>query len=203
MFYTGVNYLNRNFVNSYGKGKFDCLIYYFDMTFLPFLEINFRNTRQLDNPDTAHTVDRMFSGKMRVLKERKYWPAIAIGANDVFTQATHTNQYFGACYLVATKNFSFGRNVLGTTLGYAFPVFKSNQFDGIFGGITFSPGFLRQLTIMAEYDSRNFNIGGSVLFFRHLYAFALLQGMKSLSGGVACRVPVYSGIRSIIANTKK
>jgi hypothetical protein len=196
-FYTGVNYLNRNYVKQFERGKYNCLIFYFDMTFLPFLELNFRNTRLLDDPDPTNTVDRMVSVRLRVLKEKKYWPSIVIGANDIFTQATKGNQYFGALYIVGTKNFPAKRSELGLTLGYAFPIFKKNQFIGVFGGVTFSPSFLRQLTLMAEYDSRSFNIGGSVLFFKHLYVFALLQGMDCLTGGAAFRISAYSGIKSI------
>jgi hypothetical protein len=199
-FYVGANYLNRNYINAYGEGKYNCLIYYFDLTFLPFLELNFRNTRQLDNPNYGHTVDRMLSFRIRLLKERKYWPSIVIGANDIFTQAKKYNQNFGALYAVATKNIPVKRSEFGITLGYAFPYsyFRNNQFTGVFGGITFSPSFLRQMTLMAEYDSRNFNIGASVLFFKHLYVFALLQGMESVSGGAAFRVSAFSGIKSLL-----
>lgn len=192
----GANYLNRNYINAYGKGKYNCLIYYFDLTFLPFLEINFRNTRQLANPDQSHTVDRMLSVKLQVLKERKYWPSIVLGANDLLTSAKSGNQYFGAFYAVATKNFLVKKNEIGATFGYAMPFFDNSQFVGFFGGVSFSPSFLRQLTLMAEYDSRNFNIGASVLFFKHLYLFALLQGMESVSGGVAFKVSVFSGFKS-------
>jgi hypothetical protein len=195
-FYMGANYLNRNYINAYGNGKYNCLIYYFDLTFLPFLEINFRNTRQLNNPDLTHTVDRMLSFRLRVLKERKYWPSIVLGVNDLYTSALIGNQYFGAVYAVATKNILVKKNEFGATFGYALPFFKNNQFVGFFGGVTFSPSFLRQLTLMAEYDSRNFNIGGSVLFFKHLYFFALLQGMESVSGGVAFKVSAFSGFKS-------
>ena len=192
-FYMGANYLNRNYVNDYGNKQFNCLTYYFDLTFLPFLEINFRNTRQLDNPDHTHTVDRMFSGKLRVLKERKYWPSIAVGGNDIVTTSDNSNQYFGAAYIVVTKNLEFKKNSFGATVGYSYPLFRHNQIEGVFGGITFSPVFLRQFTLMAEYDSKNFNVGGSVLFFKHLYIFAVLQGMESLSGGLAYRFSVFSG----------
>jgi hypothetical protein len=196
-FYLGANYLNRNYINAYGQGKYNCLIYYFDLTFLPFLEINFRNNRQLDNPDHSHTVDRMLSVRLQILKERKYRPSIVIGANDLFTQATKGNQFFGALYAVATKNLTVKKNEFGFTFGYAYPYLSNSQFEGIFGGISFSPSFLRQLTLMAEYDSKNFNVGGSVLFFKHLYLFGLLQGMESISGGVAFKISAFSGFKSL------
>jgi hypothetical protein len=202
-FYTGANYLNRNYINYYGKGRYNCLIYYFDLTFLPFMEINFRNTRMLNNPDSMHTVDRMFSGKIRLLKERKYWPSIVVGGNDVISTSSAYNEYFGAAYIVVTKNFEIKRNLVGGTLGYAYPLFTHSQFSGIFGGIAFSPSFFRQLTVMAEYDSRNFNIGASGLFFKHLYIFALLQGMESISGGISFRFSVYSGFKSIARAKRK
>jgi hypothetical protein len=196
-FYMGANYLNRNYINTYGKGNYNCLIYYFDLTILPFLEINFRNSRMLDNPDSSHTVDRMISFRLRVLKERKYWPAIVLGVNDIYTGALIGNQNFGSLYAVTTKNFPIKKSELGVTFGYALPYFENTQFDGFLGGVSFSPSFLRQLTLMAEYDSRSFNIGGSILFFKHLYIFALLQGMESVSGGIAYKVSAYSGFKSI------
>ena len=127
-FYAGANYLNRNYVNTYADGKFHCLIYYFDLTFLPFLEINFRNTRQLDNPDHSHTVDRMVSARLQVLKERKYWPSIVLGANDMLTTISRgRNQYFGALYLVATKNLEVKKSEFGFTFGYAYPYFQNRS----------------------------------------------------------------------------
>ena len=196
-FYMGANYLNRNYINKYVEGKFNCLIYYFDLTFLPFLEVNFRSTRELNNPQPGHTVDRMFSGRLQVLKERKYRPSIVIGGNDVLTTASEGNQYFSAAYIVATKNIDLKKNQLGATLGYAYPLFRNNQFSGIFGGLSFSPFFFRQFSIMAEFDSRNFNVGGSVLFFKHLYVFALLQGMNCVSGGITFKMQVFSGFKGM------
>jgi len=195
-FYMGANYLNRNYIGNYGDGKYNCLIYYFDLTFLPFLEVNFRNTRVLDYHGNSATVDRMFSGKIRVLKERKYWPAIVLGVNDVLTTARgHGNQWFGATYIAMTKYFNLKNNTFGGTIGYAYPLSRNNQFSGVFGGISFSPFFLRQFTFMAEFDSRYFNVGGSVLFFKHLYVFCVLQGMESLSGGIAYRISVFAGFK--------
>lgn len=216
-FYAGANYLNKNYIVSYGGGKYNLLIYYFDITFLPFLEVNFRNTRSLDNPDKTHTVDRMLSVRLRLLKERKYWPSIVLGGNDVTTTGSNGNQYFGASYLVISKNLELKKNLIGGTLGYAFSVLEKNpvpnsssflyqavdvllvrrhtQFSGFFGGISFSPFFLRQLTLMAEYDSKYFNIGGSVLLFKHLYILGVFQGMKSFSGGISYRVSAFSGFK--------
>ena len=137
----------------------------------------------------------MFSGKFRVLKERKYWPAIAIGANDVATTSGQGNQYFGAAYLVLSKTIEFNNHAFGGSLGYSYPLFRHNQFSGVFGGITYSPSFFRQLTLMAEYDSKYFNMGASLFLFKHLYIFGVLQGLEGLSGGAAFRVSVFSGFK--------
>ena len=48
---------------------------------------------------------------------------------------------------------------------------------------------------MAEYDSKYFNVGVSILFLKHIYIFGLLQGMESFSGGFAFRFSVFSGFR--------
>ncbi|MEI6899269.1 MAG: YjbH domain-containing protein [Bacteroidota bacterium] len=199
-FYMGANFINKEYIKTYTDGQFDCIVYYFDLTFLPFLEINYRNTRMLGNSnDHHHTVDRSFSGKFRLLKERKYLPAIAIGANDPATTANSGNQYFSAAYIVASKNFEWRKNRLGGTLGWAYPAFRNNLFAGLFGGVTFNPAFYKQLTFMAEYDSRTFNVGASVFLFKHLYLFALLQGMRELGGGLSFKMRMYSGFKGMLS----
>lgn len=190
-FFAGVNYINQVTIQNYQGDPFDRYAWYFDITFLPFLEVNFRSTT-LKNPEDhskKYNVDRMASLKLRVLKERKYWPAIVIGAHDVYKLFPgNGNQFFTALYIVATKHLSVGKSDFSFTLGYGFNVHENIQYDGVFGGISYSPSFLRQMNIIAEYDGNTFNLGGNVLLFKHLYLFGMVQDFRYLSGGIAYRI---------------
>jgi len=188
-FFSGLNYLNKNYLNSYGENKYNCLAYYFDMTFLPFLEINFRSTRLQNKEGSGYTVDRMFSGRLRLLKEKKYFPSFVIGGNDLYTSSSgNGNQYFGALYAVFTKHLNIYKSDLGLTIGYGIDAFRNNQIKGFFAGISFRPSFLKELSIIIEHDTMCFNTGATLLLFNHLYLFAIAQGMEVFSGGIAYRI---------------
>ncbi|MCD4665438.1 MAG: YjbH domain-containing protein [Bacteroidales bacterium] len=188
-FYMGVNYINKESIQKYGNAQNNCLAYYFDLTFLPFLEVNFRSTRLLNREGGGFTVDRMISLRARLLKERKYVPSVVVGAHDLYTSSTgNGNQYFGTMYITGSKKMYFNKNEIGITLGYGLKPFRNNQFKGIFGGVSYRPSFLHQLTLMAEYDSQTLNIGFSVLFIKHLYVFTMAQGLKDFSGGIAYKI---------------
>jgi hypothetical protein len=205
-FFLGGSYINSQYIDNYGSGDYECLTYYFDLTFLPFLEISFGNTRLLNyNEGDNYTVDRRFSFRVRPLKERKYVPAIVLGAHDVYTSiqaGADFNQYFNSIYIVATKHIPVKRSEFGLTLGYGFDFFNSNQFIGLFGGVSFSPSFARQLKLIAEYDGQGINIGGNVLCFKHLFLYAMLHDFKHFSGGLAYRVYLLNKVKKK-RNTRK
>jgi len=198
-FYLGGSYINSNYIDNYGTGKYNCLTYYFDLTFLPFLEINFGNTRLLNYPADHYTVDRRFSLRIQPLKEHKYLPAIVIGAHDIYTEiqtGADFNQYFNSIYIVATKHIPVKKSEFGLTLGYGFDFFNSNQFIGLFGGVSFRPSFLPQLNLIAEYDGDGVNLGGNVLFFKHLFVYAMVQNYTHFSGGLAYRVYLLNHLKT-------
>ena len=72
--------------------------------------------------------------------------------------------------------------------GILFNFYKNVENAGIFGGLSFSPSFLRQLNVIGEYDGSNFNLGGNILFFKHLFVFAMAHDLQYFSGGIAYRV---------------
>jgi hypothetical protein len=125
------------------------------------------------------------------LRERKYIPAIVIGAHDLYTSVpkeSETNQYFSSLYIVSTKNIPVRGSQFGVTLGYGLRAFRNNQFLGLFGGLSFSPGFYRPMKFIIEYDGEGFNLGVNAMFFRHLYVFIMAQDFQHLSGGIAYHV---------------
>ena len=190
-FYAGVNYINQQTIHNFPGDPYDRYAWYFDITFLPFLEVNFRSTTFKVGNDSVekYNVDRMASVRLRILRERKYWPAIVIGNHDLYTTVTGGgNQYFSAAFIVATKHIAAGKSDFGFTVGYGFNVHRNIQYDGIFGGISFSPSFYRQLNLIAEYDGNNYNLGFNILLFKHLFIFAMANDLRYFSGGIAYRV---------------
>ena len=205
-FYFGGSFIDKNTIGDYGSGKYNVLTYYFDLTFLPFLEISFGNTRLLDYDDDRHTVDRRFSFRIRPLKERKYVPAIVIGAHDIYTSIASkstTNQYFSSLYIVATKHIAVTKSEFGFTLGYGLSASRVNQFVGLFGGVSFSPGFYRPMKFIAEYDGEVINIGLNALLFNHLFVYAMLQDFKYFSGGLAYHVYLLNNVKKKRKEKKK
>lgn len=126
--------------------------------------------------------DRSFSAKLRLLKEGKYIPAIAIGVNDPLKQGMN---YFASMYGAVTKNIlTKSQHKLTISLGYYHPFNSSTLQDGIFGGIRYTPAFLKQLSAMAEYDSQGFNIGLSAKIWNRLSMHIFTHKFKCISGGI-------------------
>ena len=197
-FFFGGSYLDGNYIKTYGGGEHNGITYYLNVTFLPFLEVSFGSTHLFKYSEGSHTVDRRFSFRLRAVRERKFIPAIVIGAHDAYSgiaKEKNTNQYFSSLYIVATKHIPVKKSEFGVTLGYGFDVFRNNQFLGFFGGISFSPSFLRQMTLIPEYDGQGFNLGGNILFFKHLFVYAMAQDVKYFSGGIAYRVYLLNRVK--------
>ena len=89
---------------------------------------------------------------------------------------------------MATKNIPVSGSAFGLTLGYGVQAFRNNQFLGLFGGVSFSPGFYRPMKFIAEYDGDGFNLGVNAMFFRHLFVYVMAQDFQYLSGGIAYHV---------------
>lgn len=205
-FYFGGSFIDKSYIEDYGSGEYDALTYYFDLTFLPFLEISFGNTRLLDLPGDRHTVDRRFSFRIRPLRERKYVPAIVIGAHDIYTSianSAETNQYFSSVYIVATKHIPVKKSEFGFTLGYGLNAFRVNQFVGLFGGVSFSPGFYRPMKFIAEYDGEEINLGLNAMLFKHLFVYAMVHDFKYFSGGLAYHVYLLNDVKKKRKDKKK
>ncbi len=192
MFMAGGNFLPENLTPerfSYNTGN-----YYFNITFLPFIEINYRLTLLKSGLDDGRysQQDRSFGARLRVLNEKKYLPAITVGGNDLYTSSSgDKNQNFGCLYVVSTKTFSPNMHHLGFTLGYGFDTFEKGQAEGLMGGVSFSPSCCKQLRLMADYDTQSVNMGGSVLFFGHLYLHAFLNDFSNFVAGGAILINLY------------
>lgn len=167
--------------------------YFVNITFLSFLELSYRctllKTTRYDGKKGYFQQDRSLSARIRPIEEGKYHPAIVIGTNDPFKD-TGTN-YFATIYGVLTKGFSIAKgDRLTLTAGYYLPLNKHSIQDGPFGGISYSPAFCREMTVMAEYDSEGFNVGAAARLWKHFSIHVFTREFNSISGGIRyeCRL---------------
>ncbi len=186
----GGNFLHERLTPDYWD--YDTFNYFLNITFFPFVEIAITNTA-LDLYDEGKftNVDRSVCVKFKLLNEGKYYPAVAIGSNDVITSNTDNlfdpgsgNKYFGTHYIAISKHLNLSVAKIG--LHAAFNMLSSTKQKINFplsGGISISPSFCKNLNMIAEYDTRNFNFGGNITIFRHLFIQVLVQDLKYLSFG--------------------
>ena len=185
-FITGINYLPTINLPSNFYIDANTENYYFNLTFLPFLEVAYKLTlihKKVFNED------RSVSFKLRLIKESKWIPSITIGVHDFHTSSTSGNQFFTANYLVLSKHIQINRTDIGLTMGYGTNIIlKNSRFLGLFGGLSVKPSFFKPLQLMAEYDTHGINMGGSLLLFHHLYLFSMAQQLEYFAGGLAYRI---------------
>lgn len=197
IFMAGGNYLPEAF--SLNAFPYNTVNYYFNVTFLPFVEINYRLTLIKTERSKAKygEQDRSFGVRLRLFKEKKYIPAIVIGGNDIYSQESGKgNQFFSSLYGVGTKTFQAKGHIFKVTAGIGFNAFSRNQLEGFFGGITYSPAFLQKLSLMADYDTNAVNLGASALFFKRLYLNVFLNDFNNIVGGLALKLPLYNSNKS-------
>ena len=222
----GVHFLNREFtpeVMAYKGLKYHTMTHYLSITPFSWMEIGYTCTL-LRCPKVEHGVadetevglyrkDRYFSLKIRPLKEKegKWWPGIAVGANDPYSTtskqvwsewvqpvgpssraATVTkknnaigSRYFANFYVAATKHVDWGGNSLGVHVAYRRWKREDNRrWDGPVGGLTFSPAFQKDLRLIAEYTGDEVNVGFDWKLWKHWLVQSSLQNGKYFSGGL-------------------
>lgn len=143
--------------------------------------------------------DRYFSVKFAPLQEGRYHPAVAIGANDFVDSGFKIDSkggsgFFCNIYAAATKHFELGTKggTLGLHAAYRHFAHRSGRkWDGLVGGITYSPPFARNLRLIAEWTGCDVNIGADCLLWRHILIQASLQDGKYPSAGLCYRVNLF------------
>jgi len=185
-FIIGSNYLPVTFTST----SYNTVNYYFNLTFIPFLEVTYRLTlmRMQFEDNRNLNEDRSFGLRMRLVRERKYIPAIVLGGDDIFTSSGNGNQYFGSTYIVGTKTINWNDNRVSINLGNGFNSFERKNLNGIFGGISYSPQFFNQLNFIAEYDTKALNLGASLLLFDCFFLYAFINQNDSFMGGIAYHI---------------
>ena len=179
----------------YQKSYYTCL-YYIDFTPFSWLEVTLRETliktrKSQTEPDKIgfYQQDRSSTIRVRPLKEGKYWPAVVIGVNDIYASKEGGSQY--ACvYGALSKHFPIvDIGTFEATVGYARPhkvgIKEGITYDGVMGGLSFAPAFFQDMRIMAEYDTKGFNVGVSAFLLRHLNITCFTREFKGFNATVS------------------
>ena len=136
--------------------------------------------------------DRHFCVKLRPLKEGKYWPALAIGAQDptrTIEDKSGDYAYFCNFYVAASKHLDIRGHELGVHLTYRYYRSDFNaKWRGVVGGITYRPAFAPNSRAMLEYTGDDVNVAVDCYLWRLLFVQAGLQNGKYFSGGLMLRI---------------
>ena len=194
----GAGFIPKGYFQRYNRSVNPGMPTFVTVSLLPFVEIMFRYTHELNmrvNPETKYYPDRMFAGRIRLLKESKYIPAIVVGAND-FTKAlglstAPTN--YSSTYVVGTKSFKYLEYQFATSLGYGLDVLELDRYDflGVFGGVEIRHNQLANSSLSLEYDTRNIHLSIGHTFFDRLVIKAGLWDLKKPAAMIAYKYQIW------------
>ena len=163
----GAGYIPKPYFQRFGRSINPGLNTYITYGILPFVEVMFRYSHELNMPVNARTQyfpDRMFTLRVRLVNENKIVPALVFGLQDASlilgnTDLIATN--YSATYFVSSKNFKFNFGNIDVSIGYSFDFLqlKSKDYLGFFGGLSFIPNFYKKISISLEHDSKGINSG--------------------------------------------
>jgi len=180
----GVSYFDKKH-QQFFEGTRDIGMAYVNITLLPFLELAMRLNNPM--PSDVFSVDRTPMVRIRVLKERKYLPAVVIGVHDLASTESHGTVHYNATYLVFSKqldDFDFH-------FGYAPELMKAKyyQLNGVFGGVAYSPH--KAISLFAEYDTRTVNAGVQFLLLNHIGINLATINFDSWAAGVSFKASLF------------
>ena len=181
----GAAYIPKPYFQRYNRRFNPGLNTYITLGFFPFIEVMFRYTHELNvpvNPETKYFPDRMFTIRGRLLKEKKYLPAIVLGLQDasaIFGDTCLNCSNYSAIYFVGSKNIESDYGNFDLSIGYAFDYkeLKAKDYKGVFGGVSFSPKFYENASFLFEHNSKGFNTGISLNVFSR---FNLMLGLWNI-----------------------
>ena len=181
----GAAFIPKPYFQRYERRLNPGLNTYITFGILPFVELMFRYTHELNTPvnvETQYFPDRMLGFRVRLLSEKNYLPAIVLGLQDpsaIFRDTCLTCTNYSATYFVGSKNFKTDFGNFDLSIGYTFDFkeLKAKDFKGVFGGISFSPNFYNNASILFEHNSKGINAGINVIV---LSRFNLMLGIWNL-----------------------
>lgn len=182
----GAAYIPKPYFQRYNRRINPGLNTYITYGILPFVEVMFRYTHELNMPVNTTTMyfpDRMLTIRARLLNEKKYLPAIVIGLQDMSAYIGNTCEVcsnYAATYIVFSKNLKLIFGDFDFSLGYAKDFFdlRYKDLDGGFGGVSFTPIFFDKASFLFEYNSLHIN---SSIKFRPTSKLNFMLGFWDLS----------------------
>lgn len=202
----GAHYLNKHMVPDMMKlkpegRKFNSWSNYLSIQPFKWLEVGYGYTlwkfhRNLDPTAKVgfYAKDRYFSGRVQPVREKKWWPSVVLGGQDVWgsrDKGQSSSNYYQNFYVAATKHVELWKQSFGFHLAYRYWRLEGNKkWNGVVGGITYQPSFYKPLRVIGEYDGQYVNIGADCTLWRYVMLQAMLQKCKYFSGGVCLRVPL-------------
>lgn len=192
-------------LGGYGDGvPFSAPCYTIGMSFFRWLQISYTETLVKMHPNRDKTrplsycnEDRHINIKLNPLYEGRWWPAIAIGWDDIGhfkvynTGENEGNGFFQNIYIASSKHFDIKGHELGAHLAYRYyPSDKNRERRGLAGGLTLRPAFYKELRLITEWDGIGVNAGADALLWRHLFAQVALVHGKGFSGGLGYRYQI-------------
>lgn len=197
-FRCGINYMGKGCAtaeqgNTDHRWQFDynTMNYFLNMTVFDWLEVTFRETvlesnsyGKYDDYKLFREQDRSVTAKVRVAREGRYMPAIALGVNDPYSFTGH--HIYASAWGVMTKSLHSATlaTTLTATIGYAKGFDNSRMYDGLIAGLRLTPDFLPTASLMAEYDTKGFNLGLQATLFDHVGLYAYTREFSAFSAGI-------------------
>jgi hypothetical protein len=208
----GAHFLNKNFTPRasgwrYEGKPYHTFDFYLSLTPFKWVEIGYTITllKHKADPDDPNgdksgytQKDRYLSIKFQPIAERKYVPAIAVGANDFITSSPfkkregENNDYWRNYYVALTKHFVMSGHILGATVSYRhFMQPYNHRWNGVVGGVTYRPAFARNVRAILEWTGCDINFGVDCLLWKRLLIQASLQDGRYPSGGLCYKVNLF------------
>jgi len=150
---------------------------FISVTPLPFIEIMFRYSHELNNKVnmiTRYFPDRMFTARFKLIEEKGNRPAILLGLQDIsaITETTCKScSNFTATYIVTSKMINYKNFTFDVSVGYAADLTKlpAKDFKGLFGGLEVKYDEFDRAQLLIDYDTENLNIGIQGFLFNRIH----------------------------------
>ncbi len=186
----GASFIDKS-AFKYSNYEYNGIVSYFSLGFLPFIEVSFRITHNLNFPVKNQGIgDRTPSVRIKFIKESAVIPSLTLGFHDFIVVSNAEGRHFNSLYIVATKNIqtkTFIRNI-SSNFGYGVDWIPASdhQFVGLFGGISLSIPFNESnsynFQFLLEYDSKSINEGVSLVILNYFKFTVGLINSKSYCG---------------------
>lgn len=183
--------------------KFNSCSNYLSLTPFKWISVGYGYTlwklHKNSNPQNKtgfYSKDRYFSVKLQPVAEKRWWPSIVVGGNDVWgsnEKGRSGSNYFRNYYAAASKHVDLSGWRLGAHVAYRYWWRDFNhKWNGVVGGITLQPPFYKPLRAMVEWDGHGVNVGIDCRYKIFQFQCALVDG-KYFTGGLSLYVKLLNG----------